>query len=433
MAGIQTETFRYLLENVDSESPGDMSVAPGQTEATLFFIIDYARALVIFDQILGYTEFDDRVFNPGAAVPIVGGLKRRIPMSHPRYPYMYASAVEFQPISPEGKWKSDQIVWAQQFFSDFDPATSVQWKTFPYTGNYGKVRMKVTFRTRNYFVLTDKQLDDVKLTDAGIPRHYSFWKKRFRFNAAGVIETFPDLRFYDDYCEYLRYTTMDIEPDNDLVVQEKGNVYYKSDPAIPPQPAVRANNSNLGMANASVNFQNVTKNRVKIKWHEIPKYALQWPGFVQNVGMINYGPNFDDDAGNVDVWNYEFFNFAPGTLLFLGITSEPSRQGANIVPMSKSSQWKLISPNLLNNFVDITFNFIQFTQPEDQLYRPNLNTMLPNRSGKSYSQGWNFVPFGDKQFRYIESTANGGQPQVPPYWTTPFQLLFNPNPLTPLP
>jgi len=432
MATTLTANFKYLLENIDSEAPGDLAVAPGQTEATLFFVLDFARAVLIADEIIGYTTYDDRVFNPGAAVPIVGGLKRTIPMSHPGYPYLYASSVEFQPLAPDGKWKSDDIVWAKAFFSDLAPQTSVEWKTMPYTAKYVKVRMKVTFTTRNYLLLTDTQLDEVKLGDGVAPKQYSFWIKRQRIKPNRELEVFQDISFYDDFREYLRYTTMEIEPSNELVVQEKGGVYYKRDPNLANLPILRNNNSVLSAANASATFQNITKNKVRIKWHQIPKYSLTYPLFTAFAGQCNYGPNFDDDAGNVAVWNYEFFNFAPGTLLFLGMTSEPSRQGVFIRPMSKETSWKLFFPQLTNNFVDITFEFMQFVIPPDQLFLPRLRTMQPNRNGKAYSNGWNFAPFSDRMFRYVESTSDGFNPLWPTYWSAPFQMLFNANPLTPL-
>lgn len=414
--------FDWLYEFIDTESPGDSSIAPGATEATLFFIISGDDLTRAFIDILGYTKFSDKKWG-GIAT---GGLTRQIEMSHPRYPYLYAESVEIVGLSPNGNQNSRDFDYATKIFNTLnnDPAVPIDYKTFYYMDVYKKYRLSVKFTSRNYFLLTDEQLAPaIDPTGVGIPRLYSYYIRDYQ----RPDQTRPES--YRDYREYLRYCELTIEPANEILANSNGKLYWKSTPpgqvlSGPPNPYQE---SPIGAAAAPVNFVNVTKNKVKIKWYKVPKITSFNSQYTFATSLINYGANYDDD-GDVDIFNYEFFNFAPGTLLFTGITIEENNSSFPIIPFTGKTREDMLFNVMRNQYINITFNFIQFVVPRDQLILPNVQNIAWSTRGKMYSNGWNFVPTPTLNFYYVES-ANVERKETAwcPYMSFPMQKLFDPQ------
>lgn len=419
---------------LDKEAPGDYSVAPGQTEATLFFIIDKMEALYDYcKEILGNTEENTKNWNinqdPAAAIQ--GGFKRTIPLSHPKMPNLYAQEVKVTLLSPDGQWKSEDITWSSEYFNTFDP-NAVDYKSNPFTAKYAKAKLQVTFRALNYFVLSDEQMEELILQGEAIPPIYYFYIKQAAIQGVGAQRRLffqPFRSAYYDFREYLRYTSMSIEPNNEIIVRQNGSLYFKT--ADNPPIGVRENNQTISNANGSAQFASIVTNRIKIKWFQIPKDILLNTIYQDYAGQVNYGPNFDqspdDPNQRIKIFNWPMWNFEPGTLLYLGMRVEPSKVGAVwSVPYSSLNEATIFNPSFANNFVDVTFEFLQRVIPKDLIVQPDLQLMEPDRSGKMYTNGWNFAPFGDNRWRYLESFSQQRQrSQIPPYMSFPIQILFD--------
>ena len=141
----------YLLEKIDSESPGELSVAPGATEATLFFIIKFDDLYKFYVDILGYTAIST-VNRVGPNRPV--GLERQIPMSHPNYPWLYAQSVDLQGVSVNGSLVTENFGGAK-FFNIDDPPNMVSLKVLRQMDIYDKYRVAVKFNSLPYLVARD--------------------------------------------------------------------------------------------------------------------------------------------------------------------------------------------------------------------------------------------------------------------------------------
>jgi hypothetical protein len=432
--------LQYLLENIDSESPGDQTVAPGQTEAVMYFIIDWDQMFkltaggdliyAMWQEILGSSAISTKNWAVGGALPIRGGLTRSIPMSFPGDlgTSLYAYEFSMQPYSPDGKIADTP--W-NIFYSGPIPGRRQDYYGFTYLATYKKVRLEIKFKTRNYFILNDEQLEDAILyPNLAVPRDYIFYDKKYRnvnIPAGGKrVEIFSDPVTYYDFCEYLRYTEINVEPNNEIIVNTQGKLYWRSilgDPEFSP-----INNAPITKNNSSANYQTIIKNKVKIKWYQIPKIVIQNPKYAYHMGKVNYGWNYDEQT-NPEVFNYPFFKFANGTLLFTGIETTESQFSfpRARVDDSELSLWN----NLFSNqYYDITFNFIQYVIPETQLALPSLGSLDLIIKGQMYSNGWNFAPLPNNIFYYAQSVYGIGalvKGTIPPYWSVPFQSLFNPQ------
>lgn len=410
----------YLLEKIDTETPGDLAIAPGATEATLFFIMEYKYLYQFFYNILGYAKVEtDPIVGPNRPV----GLRREIPMSHPRYPWLYADSVECVGIVPDGKDDSTTLEYAQNIFSQGIQGEEVQYKTFRYCNRYKKYRIGIKFKTLNYFVLNDTQIDDARKSFNGIGiKEFNYWD----FDPLDPLGNKLIQKSYWDGCEYLRFTELIVEPENELVVNESGKGYWKSISlgAIQPYLGAPKYDEAVQVSSAGVNYVNVTSNKIKLKWYRVPKEVAYNPQYILHAGKVNYYANYNEDP-LINVFNYPFFNFQGGTLLFTGITTEPSNFGFPIEPFLGDTKSHMLTNNLISQYYDITFNFLELSIPTDNIVLPNLANFNP-KGGKMYSNGWNFVPFPNRQWYYIENNNFANRENaLPRYWSYPFQAFFD--------
>jgi hypothetical protein len=411
----------YLLEKIDSESPGDVTVAVGATEATLFFLIGPDDVYKFYVDILGYTAIStaNRV---GPNRPV--GLERVIPMSHPNYPWLYAQSIEFQGIKTSGRQLSENLS-GTEFFTQQDQPNSVTYKTIDSMDMYSKYRIAVRFKAVPYMVLNDNQLDDAIRSFNGIGiKEFYYWD----FDPDDPLGNKLIQKSYWDGCEYLRYTQLIIEPENEVLVNESGKGYWKSIGlgAVQPYLGAPAFNQAIQVTSAGVNYVNVTTNNVKLKWYQVPKAVALNLKYINNVAKINYGPNYNE-APDPNIFNYPFFGFEAGTLLFTGITTEPSRYGFPKYPFTSDTRLAMLTNTLLNQYYDITFNFLELSIAKDNIELPLLANFNP-KGGKMYSNGWNFVPYTNRQWYYIENQPfNLRENALPRYWSYPFQALFDPR------
>jgi hypothetical protein len=416
--------YSFVLEMIDTESPGDTIVAPGATEATLFFLVDGNAIYQTFLLILGFTTVSN-VNNQGRPQ---FGFDRQLPMSHPRYPYLYAESIDIVGISNVGKTISATLNYPNFIFDNPSAAIKIDYKTFPYFERPKQYRVAVKFTSRNYFLLTNDQLlPTINDPAGGIPRNYTYWKKDY-LRANGVKDA-----NYTDTREYLRYTEIiGYNPGNEIIANSTGKGFWKSRdlngqvPTNGPQQ-----DSVITIENASVNFQTIAKNEFKVKWYQIPKWIFQPSDSDEQrpwdyaSGMVNYGANYNEDPGNIDVFNFNLFGFSPGTILYTGYTLENASNAFPTVYLDGAETY-LKTNYLYNQYYNVEFNFIQWAIPPDVLLKPNL-ALIDTKEGKMYSNGWNFTPNGNRNFYYIENGPSTRASNMPPYFSFPAQAIFAPR------
>lgn len=412
--------YTWLLEQIDSNSPGDIEVAPGSTSATLFFIIKRDSIYKAMIDILGYARISNKQWAAGGGIE--GGLLRQNEMSHPRAPWLYAESVELVGIKAAGNTAASSWAYPAEIFqtNNPNPRIPIDYRTIPYVDVYDHYRIQVKFTSRNYFLLTDEQLE-VPIKDGNaIPLSYAYYER---------VNQVPQVAFYRDFREYLRNCEVFVEPGNELIVSGTGKAYWNStQPGVVNKPVGGPEiNAPINTEQAPTNFINITKNKIKIKWYKVPKIVSYNPQYQKYVGMINYGPNFFQDIGDVKTFNYEFFNFAPGTLLFTGIQIEENNSSYPVFRYSGDTSEDLINNYMRNVYVNITFNFDQFVIPDDQIMYPALANIQNATFGKMITS-WNMVPTPNRKFYYIESnTIFEKQNAFPPYEAYPFQRLWDPK------
>lgn len=418
--------YAWMLEQLDTESPGDLSLAPGSTEATLFFIVNTNDIYKTFLYILGYTEVSTE--NNIALEPTLG-FNRQLPMSHPRYPYLYADTIDIVGIGTEGQFYAGDVTYPQFIYRNPAAAGQVDYKTFRFYEYNKQLRIAVRYTSRNYFLLTNDQIKQAINSEAhGGNKKFQYYKKNPSNPNGWALGEYYDLR------EMLRYTeVIGYQPNVELIANSTGKAYWKSKGQNGEVPANGPSfDSPVTLENTSTNFQTIAKNDFKIKWYQIPKY-LFLPSGNQNYrpwdygsGMCNFGGNFDTDPGNIQQWNVPFFNFQSGTLLYQGYELEEGGSSFPFIPYDTTAT-TLPYNSFTNQYYNVIFNFSYFAVPPKQLHPPRLQNVTC-QLGSMYTNGWNFVPVPSRNFYYIESgDLSPGEKFYPPYYSFPFQLLFNPR------
>jgi hypothetical protein len=416
-------TYSWLLEHVDSISPGDINIAPGASEATMTFIVSTNELDKAFYDLMGWCKISDKVWGNNQR----GGFQRQVPMSHPSAAWLYCDGIEIVGVSTNGRQSTDfanvPLAYSNIIYNTGDPIKAVDYTTVPFFAEYKYYKIRATFKSVDYFPLTDEQLEPVIVGAGAGPKQYTYWKRKFD-NAIGV-----EAASYYDFREYLRFTSLSkFEPGNEIITNQNARLYWKS-----LQPGQNNNQfpapigeSPITFQNAPTNFQNITKNVIKITLRMVPYSCILNPKLVNTIGMINYGGNFDEDPGDVTVWNYEFFNFQAGTLLFTGCEYDNIRSTFPIIPFSAASREDMLQNYLKNQLIDLTFNFIQFVIPPDQLVLPDLANLGLLGTYKMYTNGFNFLPSANRIFYYAESGKIDKKNIIaPPYTSYPFQNLYD--------
>lgn len=407
-----------LRELIDKQAPGQIEVAPGSSEAYMFFLIEgddtesaTQKLFVLIPKILGRVKISGKIW-PNLAT---GGLERELAMVHPFASWMSADSVEIQGLKSSGNAESET------FFPTTDWMGDVDYTTMQYFQTYNAYRVKVNFSAKNYLELSDNQLESAIVQDGISPKRYSYWVQDPNRNPP-----FREEKYYD-FREYLRFTEMIIEPNNELIANTTGRGFWFSLPfgEAVPKPNAPLPNSAITLENAPINFQNITKNLVKIKWYKVPYSVVNIEYIKQNVGQVNYGANWNQDAGDVATFNYPFFGYKAGTLLYTGYKIEDIKPQFPFPEFSVATRRSLYE-NYVNNLTcTVVFYFIQFVIPRDQIVYPENGNVQFTEFGKMVD-GWNMAPVPSKRFFYVENKPRAQRfTALPPYWSYPFQNLFS--------
>jgi hypothetical protein len=418
--------FTWLLECIDTQSPGDITVEVGQATATLFFIIKDKDLQKVFSDVLGYCVFNDKQW----AINVQGGFNRKVEMSHPYMPAYTADSIDIIGVSPNGKVASDDFTqpaleYANQIFqlSNPDPQEQVDYRTVPYFAVYKYYRIAVNFSAKSYFPLTDEQLEPIILQGQPTPPEYKYYIR---------TQTPPYTRVqrYRDYREMLRYCTVEAQPTFSIITNQNGRLFWKDVPVgkLEPEGGGPALETPVTVENANTKFVTVCQSRFTVTWFKVPRETLLNPQYAEAFGQLNYGPNSYEDPGDTTIWNYELFNWAPGTMLLTGVDYEMQSVNSSFptLPYSSKTRNDMFRNVLKNQYINIKFDFLQFVLPDDIVVKPRIESFANQFSGKMATNGWNFFPNGNKLWYYSESnTIANKEISWPAYFSFPMQRLFD--------
>lgn len=320
-----------LKEYIGESAPTSAGFGQDGGTATMEFEVSRGDLPAMLGKILGQASFKAD-----------GSLSREIPLANPYFPWLYASRISsIQGLGTNGWTRGDKFP-----FSGFGNVDRVLPEKY---SDYRVFKVVVQFEPRPYLVLTDAQLHRLKQTQS-------------YFSEDGVEHQF------DDFAEYLRFTSVDYEPSSEYLVAQMGSYFLHSTGlAVSPQQVTP---TNAGGPKLLVN-----RNKMIVKWYMVPNIIVNSAYLKMGRGKVNF-----------DAWPLPaepFFGQENGSLLLEGIKFTPNPGPYPPYSVDPANRQTLTDSYFLSKYVDITFEFVEFTIPSDQR-APGPNLAGPGAWNNNY-------------------------------------------------
>ncbi len=362
MAGL---TF---LEDVDSVSPNSAGSSWKAGRALSRYQLDgpgVSELAVAVTQILGDTSASDGSF----------GLKRVLPLCHPAFQWMYASAI----IEIRGV--------GQPTYAD-TPNANVGLEVKPISNKfalYPKYYFTVEFTPRPYVLLKDSKIGTVARTwfnEDGNATHYGYAE------------------------EWKRYTDWEPQAQADSVTATQGEMIFRG-----TQAAVK-DYRYPGMPRMFLNNQ-----LIKFTWYQVPfSFVASRNSFIKKYrGRINQHDWFNWEAGELLYLNYSIVRYTPPVQALTNFPNPFDPDGEPGAVMFSTAK-----------FVDIEFQFLETVRTTDDDYTPT--------NGNWLVAGHNLLPIAKdrKNFHYATSydfnAPNDQTKWVPSWLSAPIPEILFANP-----
>lgn len=329
----------------------------------------------IVQDIIGYT----RTFNS----PGTQAMNRRVPVTHPKCPYLYAHRV----TSLIGKGTGDAVR---------QPPTppqlpSIGTKPVADYHKYKQYEVGIEFSSRPYPIISDADFT---------PSVSGSW-----FKKDGTSESFTYAP------EWVRYTDYDYFPQNSSTIQgQQGSMSLFGVPSVANPPPF-----------SSPPWMWLPDMLLKIRWFQVPyRYIISPNSYIAPTDNRNWRGRVNQN------W---FWNWPPGSLLYMSYSVQkytPPTFDIGTYPSYTGTlgTGKILIGNLINyeRLCDIELTFLYTNR-----YRSGTITTPTN--GNYIPAGHNVLPnLADNKFYYATRNAVGGAADVnnpPPWFSFPLEALFS--------
>lgn len=394
MANPENTYFDKYYEMIAPEQPASGTFTPDGSEATLDFIMDYPQMTEFARDILGE-----------CTINVAGYLNRKLPMSHPTFTYMSASAITaVQGLGIDGRTHAT-------LFDNRAIMGNINYSATRWQANYNKYKLTVKFTTRPYLQLSDRQIQNMQ--HFGVNFGYAIKSKN------GVQQG-----IYPEYYEYLRFLTVDTKPAAEVLVNNNGQYYFRTNGA-PAGEDAPADGKPISTQNSGSVYTVQPRNIVCVKWFFVPFQMTESKGISDGVGKVNFGYDFGNipSEGNFFDYGYNFLGYPSGSLLLRNYKVTPYAAAIPPFIMAAGTPDQALASWFGSTYCDIEFEFIEVEIPNDQIGVLPDRTTLANQYGKIL-YGHNMVPYSrNKKYYYIESQEDVAK-GWPIYWSYPMSRAF---------
>lgn len=394
MANPENTYLDKYYEMIAPEQPANGQFSPDGSQATLDFIMNYEQMTQFAKDILG-----ECTINP------LGYLNRKLPMSHPTFTYMSASGITtVQGLGIDGRTNV-------ALYDNRNKMGTVNYSATEWQANYNQYKLTVNFTTRPYLQLSDRQIQN--LVNWGDTFNYAVKTK----NGVQVAQ-------YKEYFEMLRFTSVNTTPAVEVLVNNRGQYYFRSNGA-PAGENAPADGKPISTQNSGSVYVVQPRNIVCVKWFFVPYQMVESLGISQGVNKVNFGYDYGNtiSAGNFHDYGYKFLGYPSGSLLFRNFKVTPYSAAIPPSIFSAASPESALVSWFANTYCDIEMEFIEVEIPDDQIGVLPDRATLANQYGKIF-YGHNMVPYSkNKKYYYVESqedTAKG----YPIYFSYPMSRAF---------
>jgi hypothetical protein len=347
------------LEKVDDTSPSRASFSMYGSRATIQLIMasnEFTPAMMI--DILGDTK-------PNAG----GGLKRKLPKAHPRWPWLFASRID-DVVGIGQMTKTEAVFTRTESTNIFDAYAA-----------YDRLLATVVFEPRPYAVVSDSLIQTSSVT----------W---YDENNQSTGSTYAS--------EWMRFTSFSVLPQSELIEAKQGqSVFRLTDSTVLNDPQAPHLNPFPAFPRMTV-----PKATFKVRWYQVPLNFVTSANshIVKALGRINY-----------QTWG----GFPAGSLLYETVAvSEPYVPVVPALSVVGSeaiyTAYKLVDIDFVFQYTNRTAGYTHTVTLANQNWKMAGHNLLP----------WLF----DKKFYYATAqptTAADSTKYTPTFLSYPFELLFS--------
>lgn len=297
-------------------------------------------------------------------------LRRKLPCTHPAFPYLYASQIS----GMVGMGSKD----AEKVAEVVPPITGNPQAIADKFNLYKRYQIKTNFGTRNYTILPDEQVSN---------QSGSWFPKGTLASSSPTSFTYAP--------EWIRYTDYEVVPQNNTIQGQTGSFTFRG--GTPD-----------GKVFTSPPWMYLPDSVIKFTWYQVPyRYITSENSYIANRGWLG--------CVNQNDW----YNWEAGHLLYLSYNvkkySQPTLRTQTTEDYNGNS-WTSYS-----KLCDIEFTFLYTSRT------PNFTPPDPDQGNWVYA-GHNLLPYFPTRGFYIATAgqkSDGPDKWIPAWDSAPFECLFS--------
>jgi hypothetical protein len=292
--------WRFLQELTDSRSPTTTGFTQEGGRSTMKFIIGNQFLDRYCTYMVGWADVYPSKGDGCTFSPDYSGINRTLPMAHPRYPWLYANAVE----SIQG----NTYIRASDLSAQGGipvPNTGFTAPKLPTYAEYQDYEVSISFTGRTYPVLPNNvMLDNSKTSDNTI-KYY--WPDTSSTSNYSLFDTdFPEI-----WPEWERFTFTRVEPRSEYLTAEKNTMYFYD-----PSGAIGTVNGTVPNIPGNIKLPYPSQS-ITVQWFNVPYRFVTGEGAYDAEG--NPTTTTPLQIGLNTVNQHPFLGKPAGTLLFEGV------------------------------------------------------------------------------------------------------------------
>lgn len=293
--------WRYIQELTDSKSPTTTGFTQEGGRSTMKFIIGNQLLDRYCTYMVGWADVYPSKGHGGTFWPDYSGINRTLPIAHPRYPWLYANAVE----SIQGNtYVRASDLSAQGTIPT--PNTGFTAPKLPTYAEYQDYEVSVSFTGKTYPVLPNSiMLDNSKSIVSNTLRYY--WPDK----SATSLYAFSDTEFPNIWPEWDRFTFTRVEPRSEYLTAEKNTMYFYD-----PSGAIGAVNGTVPNIPGNIKLPYPSQ-AITVQWFNVPYSFVTGEGAYDAEGKPTTTTPLQIGLNTVN--QHPFLGKPAGTLLFEGV------------------------------------------------------------------------------------------------------------------
>lgn len=293
--------WRYIQELTDSKSPTTTGFTQEGGRSTMKFIIGNQLLDRYCTYMVGWADVYPSKGHGGTFWPDYSGIDRTLPMAHPRYPWLYATAVE----SIQG----NTYVRASDLSAQGTIPTPNLGFTAPKLPTYAEYQdyeISVAFTGKTYPILPNNiMLDNSKSTVSNTLRYY--WPDKSKTS----IYAYSDTEFPNIWPEWERFTFTRVEPRSEYLTAEKNTMFFYD-----PSGAIGSVNGTTPTIPGNIKIPYPSQS-ITVQWFNVPYSFVTGEGAYDAEGKPTTTTPLQIGLNTVN--QHPFLGKPAGTLLFEGV------------------------------------------------------------------------------------------------------------------